>query len=95
MGPNYSGSHILNDLLTRMKLFNNIPASANGSVGKANGAGKRRQSENRSLEHRAEHDSQIVSRGGFAGAVAAQREREVEFALENGGNRLAAHAALF
>jgi predicted AlkP superfamily phosphohydrolase/phosphomutase len=24
MGPNYSGSHILNDLLTRMRLFNNL-----------------------------------------------------------------------
>ena len=41
MGPNYSGSHILNDLLIRMKLFNNIPVSANGSIGKANGAGER------------------------------------------------------
>jgi predicted dehydrogenase/predicted AlkP superfamily phosphohydrolase/phosphomutase len=30
MGPNYSGSHILNDLLARMKLFNNIPVSVNG-----------------------------------------------------------------
>ena len=39
MGPNYSGSHILNDLLTRMKLFNNIPTSANGSAGKDDGAG--------------------------------------------------------
>ena len=27
MGPNYSGSHILNDLLTRMGLFNNMPDS--------------------------------------------------------------------
>ena len=39
MGPNYSGSHILNDLLTRMKLFNNIPASANGSAGEARRGG--------------------------------------------------------
>jgi predicted dehydrogenase/predicted AlkP superfamily phosphohydrolase/phosphomutase len=30
MGPNYSGSHILNDLLARMKLFNNIPVIVNG-----------------------------------------------------------------
>jgi predicted dehydrogenase/predicted AlkP superfamily phosphohydrolase/phosphomutase len=37
MGPNYSGSHILTDLLTRMKLFNNIPGSANGSAGQNNG----------------------------------------------------------
>jgi len=29
MGPNYSGSHILNDLLAQMKLFNNIPSTAN------------------------------------------------------------------
>ena len=35
MGPNYSGSHILNDLLTRMGLLNNIPASENGKPGKA------------------------------------------------------------
>jgi predicted AlkP superfamily phosphohydrolase/phosphomutase len=41
MGPNYSGSHILNDLLMRMKLFNNIPTSANGSAGKDDEAGKR------------------------------------------------------
>ena len=33
MGPNYSGSHILNDLLARMKLFNSIPSSANGAAG--------------------------------------------------------------
>jgi predicted dehydrogenase/predicted AlkP superfamily phosphohydrolase/phosphomutase len=33
MGPNYSGSHILNDLLTRMKLFNNLPSSPNGAAG--------------------------------------------------------------
>jgi predicted AlkP superfamily phosphohydrolase/phosphomutase len=33
MGPNYSGSHILNDLLTRMKLFNHFPSSANGAGG--------------------------------------------------------------
>jgi predicted AlkP superfamily phosphohydrolase/phosphomutase len=32
MGPNYSGSHILTDLLARMKLFNNIPVGANGAV---------------------------------------------------------------
>ena len=44
MGPNYSGSHILNDLLMRMKLFNNIPASANGSADKGNGAEKEGQS---------------------------------------------------
>jgi predicted dehydrogenase/predicted AlkP superfamily phosphohydrolase/phosphomutase len=31
MGPNYSGSHILGDLLARMKLFNHIPSSANGA----------------------------------------------------------------
>ena len=37
MGPNYSGSHILNDLLTRMKLFNNIPANVNGATGKEAG----------------------------------------------------------
>ena len=43
MGPNYSGSHILSDLLIRMKLFNNIPVSANGSIGKPNGAGERRK----------------------------------------------------
>lgn len=36
MGSNYSGSHILNDLLARMKLFNNIPASATGSAGDGN-----------------------------------------------------------
>lgn len=30
MGPNYSGSHLLNDLLARMKLFNNIPAAVAG-----------------------------------------------------------------
>src|SRR5262249_54426088 len=34
MGPNYSGSHILNDLLTRMKLFNNIPSGVNGAAGR-------------------------------------------------------------
>jgi predicted AlkP superfamily phosphohydrolase/phosphomutase len=39
MGPNYSGSHILNDLLARMKLFNHIPAAANGSGGNASNAG--------------------------------------------------------
>lgn len=39
MGPNYSGSHILNDLLARMKLFNNIPTGANGTGG---GQGKAR-----------------------------------------------------
>jgi predicted dehydrogenase/predicted AlkP superfamily phosphohydrolase/phosphomutase len=33
MGPNYNGSHILNDLLTRMKLFNDIPSNANGAAG--------------------------------------------------------------
>jgi predicted AlkP superfamily phosphohydrolase/phosphomutase len=33
MGPNYSGSHILGDLLTRMKLFNDIPGRANGAGG--------------------------------------------------------------
>jgi predicted dehydrogenase/predicted AlkP superfamily phosphohydrolase/phosphomutase len=37
MGPNYSGSHILNHLLTRMKLFNNIPSSVNGAVDKEAG----------------------------------------------------------
>jgi predicted AlkP superfamily phosphohydrolase/phosphomutase len=37
MGPNYSGSHILNDLLTRMKLLNNVSASENGSAGKDQG----------------------------------------------------------
>jgi predicted AlkP superfamily phosphohydrolase/phosphomutase len=37
MGPNYSGSHILGDLLTRMKLFNNVPASGNGAAGKEAG----------------------------------------------------------
>ncbi|HSE87962.1 MAG TPA: alkaline phosphatase family protein [Candidatus Binatia bacterium] len=37
MGPNYSGSHILNDLLARMKLFNNIPATTNGAAGKEDG----------------------------------------------------------
>jgi len=37
MGPNYSGSHILNDLLTRMKLFNNIPSTANDAAGKEAG----------------------------------------------------------
>src|SRR5262249_46789714 len=37
MGPNYSGSHILNDLLTRMKLFNNIPSGVNGATGKEAG----------------------------------------------------------
>jgi predicted AlkP superfamily phosphohydrolase/phosphomutase len=31
MGPNYSGSHILSDLLTRMKLLNDIPKPANGA----------------------------------------------------------------
>jgi hypothetical protein len=41
MGPNYSGSHILNDLLMRMKLFNNIPANTNGSAGGGKEAGKR------------------------------------------------------
>jgi predicted AlkP superfamily phosphohydrolase/phosphomutase len=45
MGPNYSGSHILNDLLTRMGLFNNLqggerhpangPSKAPGQVPKA------------------------------------------------------------
>jgi predicted dehydrogenase/predicted AlkP superfamily phosphohydrolase/phosphomutase len=37
MGPNYSGSHILNDLLARMKLFNSIPSSANGAAGMQKG----------------------------------------------------------
>jgi predicted dehydrogenase/predicted AlkP superfamily phosphohydrolase/phosphomutase len=37
MGPNYSGSHILNDLLGRMKLFNNIPGGANGGAGNVAG----------------------------------------------------------
>lgn len=37
MGPNYSGSHILNDLLTRMKLFNNLSSTANGAAGKEAG----------------------------------------------------------
>ena len=40
MGPNYSGSHLLSDLLLRMKLFNNIPAGANGAGGR-NGGGSR------------------------------------------------------
>ena len=31
MGPNYSGSHILSDLLIRMGLFNNIPGSDSSS----------------------------------------------------------------
>jgi len=31
MGPNYSGSHILGDLLTRMKLLNDIPSQMNGA----------------------------------------------------------------
>jgi predicted AlkP superfamily phosphohydrolase/phosphomutase len=33
MGPNYSGSHLLGDLLSRMKLFNHIPAGTNGAAG--------------------------------------------------------------
>jgi predicted AlkP superfamily phosphohydrolase/phosphomutase len=33
MGPNYSGSHFLTDLLARMKLFNDIPSSGNGARG--------------------------------------------------------------
>ncbi len=37
IGPNYSGSHILTDLLTRMKLFNNIPGGANGPAGQGSG----------------------------------------------------------
>jgi predicted AlkP superfamily phosphohydrolase/phosphomutase len=43
MGPNYSGSHIIGDLLARMKLFNHVPARANGAPagdqarGKVNG----------------------------------------------------------
>jgi predicted AlkP superfamily phosphohydrolase/phosphomutase len=32
MGPNYSGSHILNDLLTRMKLLNNAPTAADDAA---------------------------------------------------------------
>jgi predicted dehydrogenase/predicted AlkP superfamily phosphohydrolase/phosphomutase len=40
MGPNYSGSHILADLLRRMKLFNNIPGSVNSSAGKDSQPGK-------------------------------------------------------
>ena len=37
MGPNYSGSHLLSDLLTRMKLFNDIPGGANGAAGEDRG----------------------------------------------------------
>jgi predicted dehydrogenase/predicted AlkP superfamily phosphohydrolase/phosphomutase len=33
MGPNYSGSHLLGDLLSQMKLFNHIPVGANGAAG--------------------------------------------------------------
>ena len=41
MGPNYSGSHILTDLLTRMKLFNNHNLGDNGKSGeKPAGANK-------------------------------------------------------
>jgi predicted AlkP superfamily phosphohydrolase/phosphomutase len=41
MGPNYSGSHILYDLLTRMKLFNNMSETANPG-GVSNGIASRR-----------------------------------------------------
>ena len=37
MGPYYSGSHILCDLLARMKLFNAIPRNTNGATGKEDG----------------------------------------------------------
>ena len=41
MGPNYSGSHILNDMLIRMGLFNNHNVGDNGKLGeKPAGANK-------------------------------------------------------
>jgi predicted dehydrogenase/predicted AlkP superfamily phosphohydrolase/phosphomutase len=40
MGPNYSGSHILSDLLARMRLFNNISGGENGSASGAAENGK-------------------------------------------------------
>jgi len=43
MGPNYSGSHILPDLLTRMQLFNSNSSADNGKSGEKPASAKRGQ----------------------------------------------------
>ena len=87
MGPNYSGSHILNDLLTRMGLFNNHDLGDNGKLGeKPAGANQPSQPKTDLLSVIRNMIPERVRNCGYSNVAAPLYTGEAQFALEDCGH---------
>ena len=96
MGPNYSGSHILNDLLIAHEAVQQYPRERKRFNWQTPMAQDERRKAKTDLLSTVRNMIPKSFRVAVSqGSVAAQSEREVKFAVENCGYLLAAHAAPF